>query len=200
MKYFLGLEVARGRKGIFLCQRKYILDVLDETGLTGAKPVSFPMPQYHGLQSAEGPLFSEPDRYRRLVGKLIYLTLTRPDISYSVHILSQFMQAPRRVHWDAVIRVLRYLKGHPGQGILLGRHSPLSLVGYCDSDWASCPNTRRSVTGYFVTLGGSPISWRTKKQATVSRSSAEAEYRSIATLTCELLWLKSLFSSLRIKL
>ncbi|CAH9080519.1 unnamed protein product [Cuscuta europaea] len=200
MKYFLGLEIARGQKGILLCQRKYILDILDETGLTGAKPVSFPMPQHHGLQFAEGPLFSEPDRYRRLVGKLIYLTLTRPDISYSVHILSQFMHAPRRVHWDAVIRVLHYLKGHPGQGILFRRHSPLTLLGYCDSDWASCPNTRRSVTGYFVTLGGSLISWRTKKQVTVSRSSAEAEYRSMATITCELLWLKSLFHSLRIKL
>ncbi|CAH9064897.1 unnamed protein product [Cuscuta europaea] len=200
MKYFLGLEIARGKKGIFLCQHKYVLDILDETGLTGAKPAMFPMPQNHILQADEGPFFSEPDRYRRLVGKLIYLTLTRPDINYSVHILSQFMQAPRLAHWDAVIRVLRYLKYHPGQGVLLRRHSSLTLVGYCDSDWASCPTKRRSITGYFVTLGGSPISWRTKKQATVSRSSAEAEYRSMATLTCELLWLKSLLSSLRITL
>ncbi|CAH9081001.1 unnamed protein product, partial [Cuscuta epithymum] len=200
MKYFLGLEVARSPRGIFLCQRKYVLDILAETGLTGAKPADFPMPQNHGLQSDAGPFFSDPERYRRLVGKLIYLTLTRPDINYSVHILSQFMQEPRQAHWDAVIRVLRYLKGHPGQGIVYRRDSPLEILGYCDSDWASCPKTRRSVTGYFVTLGGSPISWRTKKQATVSRSSAEAEYRSMATLTCELLWLRSLFSSLRIKL
>ncbi|CAH9116972.1 unnamed protein product, partial [Cuscuta epithymum] len=88
MKYFLGLEIARGEKGIFLCQRKYVLDILDETGLSGAKPVTFPMPQNHGLQAAEGSLFSEPDRYRRLVGKLIYLTFTCPDINYSVHILT----------------------------------------------------------------------------------------------------------------
>ncbi|CAH9106113.1 unnamed protein product [Cuscuta epithymum] len=200
VKFFLGLEVARGPRGIFVCQRKYVLDILDETGLMGAKPADFPMSQNHGLQLDDGPFFTDPERYRRLVGKLIYLTLTRPDISYSVHILSQFMQTPRQSHWDAVLRVLRYLKGHPGRGIVFNRNSSLSLVGYCDSDWASCPNTRRSVTGYFVTLGGSPISWRTKKQATVSRSSAEAEYRSMATLTCELLWLKSLFSSLRIPL
>ncbi|CAH9109373.1 unnamed protein product [Cuscuta epithymum] len=198
MKYFLGLEVARNSTGIYLSQRKYVLDILAETGLMGAKPVTFPMVQNHGLQSASGPLYSEPDRYRRLVGKLIYLTLTRPDICYSIHILSQFMHQPRQVHWDAAIRVLRYLKSHPGQGILLRSDSPLLLTGYCDSDWASCPLTRRSVTGYFVMLGGSPISWRTKKQVTVSRSSAEAEYRSMATLTCELLWLKGLLSSLGI--
>ncbi|CAH9079968.1 unnamed protein product [Cuscuta epithymum] len=110
------------------------------------------------------------------------------------------MQAPREAHWNAVLQVPRYLKGHPGQDILFRHNSPLVLLGYCDSDWATCPNTRRSVTGYFVTLDGSPISWRTNKQATVSRSSVEAEYRSMATLTCELLWLRSLFSTLRIKL
>ncbi|CAH9146225.1 unnamed protein product [Cuscuta epithymum] len=196
MKYFLGIEVARNSTGIFLCQRKYVLDILAETGLTGARPVSFPMVQNHKLQSDTGPNFSDPDRYRRLVGKLIYLTLTRPDICYSVHILSQFMQCPKVAHWEAVLRVLRYLKSHPGQGILLRSDSPLTLTGFCDADWASCPVTRRSVTGYFVSLGQSPISWRTKKQATISRSSAEAEYRSMAALTCELIWLRNLLRCL----
>ncbi|CAH9056431.1 unnamed protein product [Cuscuta europaea] len=196
MKYFLGIEVARNPTGIYLCQRKYVLDILTETGMTSCKPVTFPMVQNHRLQSDSGPHFSDPERYRRLVGKLIYLTLTRPDICYSVHILSQFMQHPRLAHWEAVLRVLRYLKGSPGQGILLRSDSSLSLTGHCDADWASCPVTRRSVTGYFVSLGFSPISWRTKKQATVSRSSAEAEYRSMASLTCELIWLRNLLRSL----
>ncbi|CAH9070916.1 unnamed protein product, partial [Cuscuta epithymum] len=119
MKYFLGIEVARNSSGIFLCQRKYVLDILSETGLTGAKPVAFPMIQNHCLQRDTGAFFPDPERYRRLVGKLIYLTLTRPDICYSVHILSQFMQEPRVHHWEAVLRVLRYLKGHPGQGVFL---------------------------------------------------------------------------------
>ncbi|CAH9094281.1 unnamed protein product [Cuscuta europaea] len=198
MKYFLGIEIARNPTGIFLGQRKYVMDILSETGLLGAKPVSFPMIQNHGLQLDDGPLCENPEQYRRLVGKLIYLTLTRPDISYSVHILSQFMQCPRIAHWEAVVRVLRYLKAHPGQGIFLRRDSDLSLTGFCDSDWASCPTTRRSISGYFVMLGSSSISWRTKKQNTVSRSSAEAEYRSMALLTCELLWLKSLLSSLAV--
>ncbi|KAK9681521.1 hypothetical protein RND81_10G008100 [Saponaria officinalis] len=104
------------------------------------------------------------------------------------------MGNPRIEHWDAALRVLRYLKGCPSQGILLRRDNNLHLVGYCDSDWASCPLTRRSLTGYFIFLGSSPISWKTKKQPTVSRSSAEAEYRSMAAITCELKWLKSLLS------
>ena len=106
------------------------------------------------------------------------------------------MHASKQEHWDVALLVVRYLKGSPGQGILLRSDAPLSLQGWCDSDWASCPTTRRSLTGLIVFLGGSPISWKTKKQHTVSRSSDEAEYRSMASLTCELKWLKGLLSSL----
>lgn len=106
------------------------------------------------------------------------------------------MQQPKDEHWEAALRVVRYLKGNPGQGVLLRADCNLTLYGYCDSDWASCPLTRRSLTGYFVLLGTSPISWKTKKQQTVSRSSAEAEYRSMATTVCELKWLKALLYDL----
>ena len=196
LKYFLGVEVARNDEGIFLCQRKYALDIISEAGLLGAKPSPFPIEQNHSLALACGNLLEVPERYRRLVGRLIYLSFTRPDLAYAVHILAQFMQAPRVEHWDAALRVVRYLKGSPGQGILLPSSCDLHLVGWCDSDWASCPLTRRSLTGWIVFLGGSPISWKTKKQHTVSRSSAEAEYRSMASITCELKWLKGLLSSL----
>ncbi|CAH9080818.1 unnamed protein product [Cuscuta epithymum] len=199
LKYFLGIEVARHPNGIFLCQRKYALDIITETGLLGAKPAGFPIEQNHTLAQADGPLLTEPEAYRRLVGKLIYLSFTRPDLAYAVHILSQFMHAPRQQHWDAALRVVRYLKGTPGQGILLSSSCNLLLTGWCDSDWASCPLTRRSLTGWVVFLGGSPVSWKTKKQHTVSRSSAEAEYRSMAALTAELKWLKSLLLSLGVK-
>ena len=84
------------------------------------------------------------------------------------------MQTPQEVHWEAALRVVKYLKGNPGQGVLLSSNSELCVSAYCDSDWARCPLTRRSLTGYFVMLGQSPISWKTKKQHTVSRSSAEA--------------------------
>lgn len=106
------------------------------------------------------------------------------------------MQSPRTRHWEAALRVVCYIKGCPGQGILLRASTDIQLHGYCDFDWASCPVTRRSITGYFVLLGSSPISRKTKKQHTVSRSSTEAEYCFLATLTCELKWLKGLLSSL----
>ncbi|RVW61844.1 Retrovirus-related Pol polyprotein from transposon RE2 [Vitis vinifera] len=189
LKYFLGIEVARSSAGLFLCQRKYTLDIVSEVGLLGAKSCGFSIEQNHRLGLANGELLSNPESYRRLVGRLIYLAVTRPDLAYSVHILSQFMQEPRIEHWEAALRVVRYLKGTPGQGILLRADSDLSLQGWCDSDWAACPVTRRSLSGWLVFLGQSPISWKTKKQHTVSRSSAEAEYRAMAAVTCELKWL-----------
>ena len=106
------------------------------------------------------------------------------------------MQCPQEAHWEATLRVVRYLKGHPGQGLLLRRDSDLQLNAYCDSDWATCPLSRRSLTGYFIMLSASPISWKTKKQPIVARSSAEAEYRSMAVTSGELVWLKSLLQSL----
>lgn len=199
LKYFLGLEVARNQEGIFLCQRKYTLEIISETGLLGAKPAAFPMEQNHNLALAKGEFLADPAPYRRLVGRLIYLSVTRPDLAYSVHILSQFMQQPREDHWEAALRVVRYLKKSPGQGILLRADSDLSLEGWCDSDWASCPLTRRSLTGWFVLLGCSPVSWKTKKQQTVSRSSAEAEYRSMAATVCELKWLQQLLGDLGVR-
>lgn len=109
------------------------------------------------------------------------------------------MQAPHQAHWDAAMRVLRYLKSSPGQGIILPKDNDLQLVGYCDSDWASCPLTRRSTTGYLMKLGSAPISWKTKKQITVSKSSSEAEYRAMNQAVSEIIWLRSLLSSLQIQ-
>lgn len=199
LKYFLGIEVARNSTGIYLCQRKYALDIITEAGLLGAKPATFPLEQNHKLALSTSPLLPNPQIYRRLVGRLIYLAVTRPDLAFSVHTLAQFMQAPRNDHWSAALRVVRYLKKNPGQGILLRANDNFQITGWCDSDWASCPLTRRSITGYFVQVGDSPISWKTRKQPTVSRSSAEAEYRAMAFLTQELIWLKCILADLGIK-
>ncbi|KAH9686538.1 reverse transcriptase Ty1/copia-type domain-containing protein [Citrus sinensis] len=195
LKYFLGIEVARSKQGIFLNQRKYALDILQDSGQLSTRPSSFPMEQNLKLSNDQGTLCQNPDQYRRLVGRLIYLTITRLEITYAVNILSQFMHTPRRPHYDAALRVLRYIKSSPGAAILLSSTSSLELSAFLDSDWASCPMTRRSTTGNFIMLDNSPISWKTKKQPVVSRSSAEAEYRAMATTTCELVWLKTLLRS-----
>ncbi|GKU93723.1 hypothetical protein SLEP1_g7291 [Rubroshorea leprosula] len=178
LKYVLGIEVARTSEGIVLSQRKYALDILTETGMIGAKPSLFPMEQHHSLAIASSPPASDPSQYRRLVGRLLYLTITRPDLSYLIGILSQFMQEPKQEHFDAAMRVLRYVKSSP--------------------DWAGCPATRRSTTGFFICLGNSLVSWKSKKQVTVSRSSAEAEYRAMAATASELSWLKTLLCDLQV--
>lgn len=136
--------------------------------------------------------------YRRLVGRLIYLTITRPDLSYFVHVLSQFLSCPRTDHLQAVYKVLRYLKQSPGQGILIPSSGSLQLTAFSDSDWGGCPNTRHSLTGFCIMLGSSLISWRCKKQHTVSRSSAEAEYRAMADTCCEVTWLLALLKDLHL--
>ncbi|KAL5581999.1 hypothetical protein UlMin_014441 [Ulmus minor] len=199
LKYFLGVEVARSKTEISINQRKYTLDIFKEAGLLGAKPAKFPMEQNLKLDPSIGDLLENPTHYRRLIGKLIYLTITRPEISFYVNTLSQFMQEPRKPHLEAIHGILRYLKGSPRQGLLFPSDSDLSLIGYCDVDWGGCITTRRSVTGYCVFLGKALISWKSKKQTTVSKSSAEAEYRSIASITCELTWLRQLLRDLHIE-
>jgi len=144
-------------------------------------------------------LLTNVTEYKRLIGKLLYLTITRPDISFVVQTLSQYMQTPKKSHWDAALRVVKYIKQEPGLGILLSSNADDSLSCFCDADWAACPNTRRSVTGFFIKFGQSLISWKSKKQHTVSRSSAEAEYRSLATATSEVVWLLGLFDELGVR-
>lgn len=177
-----------------MCQRKYALDVVTEVGLLGAKPTATPMEQQHKLALSESSLLDEPAKYRRLVGRLIYLGATRPDLTYAVHILSQFMSKPRDDHWEAALRVVRYLKGTVGQGIFLSSDCDLRIRAWCDTDYAGCPLTRRSLNGWLVTLGKSPLTWKSQKQDVVARSSAKAEYRSMALTVCELKWFRSLLS------
>ncbi|GKD20434.1 uncharacterized mitochondrial protein-like protein, partial [Tanacetum coccineum] len=151
------------------------------------------------LNHTDGFPLHDPGLYRTLVGKLIYLTITRPDISFAAQTLSQFLKEPRSPHMKALLRVLRYLKLCPGQGLFFSATNNLNLLTYCDSDWASCSFSRKSVSGYGIFLGTSLISWQSKKQGVVSRSSTEAEYRALADNTCEISWLTCLLKDLHIK-
>lgn len=197
LRYFLGIEVSKGPKGIFICQRKYILDLLKETGMLGSRPMATPMDQNHRLSGGTGTPVDR-ERYQRLVGRLIYLSHTRPDIAFAVSVVSQFMHDPRSTHMEAVSRILRYLKGCLGKGLLYTRQGNVQVEGYTDADWAGSLDDRRSTSGYCTFVGGNLVSWRSKKQSVVVRSTAEAEFRAMAHGVCELLWLQILLTELRL--
>ncbi|KAJ8750308.1 hypothetical protein K2173_014223 [Erythroxylum novogranatense] len=164
----------------------------------GCKPASTPLQKGLILAASDGSLLDDPQPYRQLVGRLLYLGYTRPDITFAIHQLSQFVQAPTVIHWQAALHVLRYLKGCPSLGLFYPTGNSFVLQAYCDADWGACRDTRRSVSGFCIFLGSSLVSWKSKKQATVSKSSAEAEYRSISSVVCELLWISYILQDFQI--
>ncbi|KAL3523634.1 hypothetical protein ACH5RR_016468 [Cinchona calisaya] len=196
LTYFLGLEVHHRPQGIFLNQQKYIQDLVDVAGLTNTTSVDTPMEINVKYRRDEGELLEDPTFYRKLVGSLIYLTITRPDISYAVHIVSKFMQAPRHLHLSAVRRIIKYIHGTPSRGLFFPSGSTLQLQAYSDADWAGCPDTRKSITGWGMFLGDALVSWKCKKQDSVSKSSTEAEYRAMSAACSEITWLRGLLAEL----
>ncbi|XP_048433393.1 secreted RxLR effector protein 161-like [Pyrus x bretschneideri] len=192
VKYFLSMEVARSSRGIFLSQRKYVLDLLKETCMLGCKLVDTPIVEKHylGIYPDQEPV--DRARYQKLVGRLIYLSHTHPNIAYAVSVVSQFVHSPSVDQMAAVMRILAYLKFDPGKGILYECHGYMRIEGFTDADWAGDVTDRRSTSGYFTFVGGNLVTWRSKKQNVVSRSSAEDEYRGMAHGVCEILWLRKL--------
>ncbi|XP_057526261.1 secreted RxLR effector protein 161-like [Amaranthus tricolor] len=150
--------------------------------MLNCKPVSSPMEVNAKLCSA--------------IGNIIYLTLTRPDITYEVSVISQFIQKPKKPHMEAIKRILRYVKGSIDYGFLYRNDIYFEVTGYCDADYAGDLNTRRSTTGYVFNLGSGAVSWCSKRQPTVSLSSTEAEYRASAMATQECVWLTQLLKDL----
>ena len=158
LKYFLGIEVAQSNFEVVISQRKYTLNILTDTGMLDCKPVDTLMDPNVKLVPSQGELLRDSGRYRRLVGKLNYLTITRPDISFPVSVVSQFLQSLCDSHWNAVVRILRYIKGTPVQGVLYENRGHTQVVGYNDANWAGSPTDKRSTSGYCVFIGGNLIS------------------------------------------
>lgn len=198
LKFFLGMEVARSKMGIAVTQRKYTLDLLKETGMLGCKPVDTPMDPYKKIGMEKDSLPVDKGRYQRLVGRLIYLSHTRPDISFPVSMVSQFMNYPTEEHMGAVNRILRYLKMTPGKGLLFKKDDSQKVEVFTDADWAGDITDRRSTSGYCSYVCGNLVTWRSKKQSVVSRSSAEAEYRALALGICEGMWIRRFLKELGI--
>jgi histone deacetylase 1/2 len=194
LHYFLGIEVKKASDGITLSQGRYTADLLKRVGMSNCKAVTSPMSSSDKISAHEGTLLQLEDitRYRSVVGALQYLTMTRPDISYSVNKVCQFLHAPTSVHWAAVKRIIRYLKYTMNLGMQIRRSSSLLVSAFSDADWAGCPDDRRSTGGFAVFFGPNLISWSARKQATVSRSSTEAEYKSLANATAEVIWVQSI--------
>ncbi|CAL1404258.1 unnamed protein product [Linum trigynum] len=199
LTYFLGLEVTRSPHGILLNQTKYITDLLDDHQFEDCTPVRSPMELNLKLRRDSGAPLVDSSKYRSIVGSLIYLAATRPDISYAVQIVSHFMTAPTVDHLSAVHRILRYLQGTREVGLFFPSQGSLSLQAFSDSDFAGCTDTRRSTTGWCVRFGHSFISWRCKKQDRVAKSSTEAEYRSMSDVASEVVWLTRLLVDLGVR-
>lgn len=165
--------------------------------MIGCRAAATPIDQNDKITAQSGELVDR-EKYQRLVGRLLYLCHTRPDIAYAVSIVSRYMHEPRSAHMDAVQRILRYLKGTPGKGLLFRSNGHLTIDGYSDADWASCLDDRRSTSGYCVFVGGNLVAWRSKKQSVVSKSTAEAEYRALSQGLSEMLWVRNLLSELKV--
>jgi hypothetical protein len=166
LHFFLGIEVKRNSQGLVLSQSRYASDILSRSGMANCKAIDTPLSSTEKLSVTEGRSLSMDDstRYRSLVGALQYLTLTRPDISFAVNKVCQFLHAPTTSHLSAIKRILRYVKGTINLGLKISPSKSMLVSAFSDADWAGCVDNRRSTGGFAVYLGGNLISWSARKQ------------------------------------
>ncbi|XP_028110199.1 uncharacterized protein LOC114308733 isoform X2 [Camellia sinensis] len=180
LKYCLRIEVAHSKDVIFISQKKYVLDLLKETGMLGCKVCDTSLEPNQKLGDDEGGVAVDSGSYQRLVGKLIYLSHSCLDIAIAVSVVSQFMHAPHQIYFKAVLRILRYLKSTSSKGLYFSKYDHLRVEAYTDADWAGSVTDRRLTLGYCTFVGGNLVTWRSEKQNVVANSSAEAKFRAIA--------------------
>jgi hypothetical protein len=196
MHYFLGLEVWQRDGQTFLGQGKYAVEILKRFGMQDCRPMSTPMVTNWKKIDASRSEAVDPTLYRQLIGSLMYLVNTRPDICFAVNTLSQFMVESRRVHWVAAKHVLRYLRGTVEYGLSYIQGDGVKLMGFTDADWAGNTVDRKSTSGCCFSLGSGVVSWFNRKQKSVALSSAEAEYMAASLAACEAIWLRKLLMGL----
>jgi len=198
LDYFLGLEASFHSGGMTLTQKKYALDLLHRVNMENCKDTSTPLATSESLSRHSGALLGRDDsfRYRSVVGALQYLTLTRPDISFAVNKVCQFLSQPTEDHWEAVKRILRYVKGTLDMGLRIRKSRFIGVSIFTDADWACCVDDRRSTGGFAIFVGPNLVSWSSKKQPTVSRSSTEAEYKALANGAAGAIWIDSVLTEL----
>lgn len=196
LHYFLGVEIIQAADGIFISQKKYAIDLLRKFKMLNCNSTATPMNVNEKLQINDGSEPAEGKFYRSLVGGLIYLCLTRPDIAFPVGVVSRFMHNPSKVHLGAAKRILRYVAGTQNFGLWYTANSDFKLKGFTDSDWANSLEDRRSISGQIFFLGSCAVSWSSKKQPTAALSSSEAEYMAATASACQAIWLRRLLKDL----
>ncbi|KAB2605263.1 hypothetical protein D8674_004980 [Pyrus ussuriensis x Pyrus communis] len=196
MKYFLGIEVSQRSDGIFIGQRKYAQEVLDRFRMDQCNPVNNPVVPGFKLVKDEGGVRVDSTFYKQIVGSLMYLTATRPDMTYVVSLISRYMERPTEMHLQAAKRVLRYVKGTIGFGVFYKKGGNEELLGYMDSDYAGDQDDRKSTSGYVFLMSSGAVSWSSKKQPVVTLSTTEAEFIAAASGACQAIWLRRVLREL----
>ncbi|MCO5613294.1 hypothetical protein L7F22_067570 [Adiantum nelumboides] len=190
--YFLGIEMTRNEGGIWLSQNKYGLDMLKKYGMADCKPISTPLDHNLKLRIDEGEVLDDATMYCRIVGSLMYMTISRPDLSCEVGLMSQFMQLLRKPHLDVMRHILRYVRATLDYALFYDAGTQVQVHGYTHSDWVGSVSDCRSTSGYMFSFGSRAITWSSKKQPIVALLSTKAEYRGAAIAACEVAWLEML--------
>ncbi|KAK5840674.1 secreted RxLR effector protein 161-like [Gossypium arboreum] len=196
MSYFLGMEVSQTQQEIFLSQKAFALKILNKFSMLNCKATSTPVAIGEKLSSQGNFEKVSESTYRSLVGCLLYLTATRPDIIFAISLLSRFMHCCNKKHFQATKRVLRYIKGTKSYEMFFSKVENMKLIGYADSDWAGSIDDMKSTSGYLFTLGSTIFCWSSKKQTVVAQSTAKAEYVAAAGAVNQAIWLRKIMANL----